>query len=543
MALFQRGKRSSSKAPEAPPAGTHLNWMGGTSYAIHDPLLRLRMAATSCFFGEPMYYQRDAGDRRPRRRRAAASVLTEADIEHLRDTLGAVDPREWRSQTPSELIEGCIDDALAHDAAATLAEAARLRTLALMRTTPQVILVRAAHHPAVRGTGLVRQWAKQIITRADEPAVGLAYQLHRYGKPIPNALKKAWRDALERFDDYALAKYRLESRAEKTVDVVNLVHPRSTSVDLLAKGRLTTTDRTWEAIISARGSTREAWTEALSVMGHMALLRNLRNLVEVGVKVKRFAPKLVEGARTGKQLPFRYYSAHLALGGKAPTMLRHAIEESLMISLENLPWFEGRTMALCDNSGSAQSSTTSAMGTMKVSTIANLTGVLAGMRSDEGYLGLFGDELETIPIRKRGSVFDQLDEAEGTAKKIGQNTENGIWLFWDRAIRERERWDNVFVFSDMQAGHGGLYGTNPKQYSDFAWKGREQYIDVAKLVARYRATVDPDVRVFLVQVAGYQDTLMPEHYRRTYILGGWGPGLLGYAAEMAAVEEQTTVAT
>jgi len=532
MALFQRSKRrdhtGTSKA--------HLNWMGGPSHAITNPLLRLRMAAASCFFGEPMYYHRDAADVRPRRR-TPAFALSQADVERLRETLGATDPQEWRSQTPSELVERCIDDALAHDPEGTLREAARLRAEALVRTTPQVILVRAAHHPAVRGTGLVRQWAKEIIARADEPAVGLAYQLHRYGKPIPNALKKAWRDALQRFDDYALAKYRLESKQEKTVDVVNLVHPRGAAVDKLAKGTLTTTDRTWESIVSARGSTPAAWSAALPVMGHMALLRNLRNLVQAGIPVERFAAQLVAGARTGKQLPFRYYSAYQALGADAPARLRDAVEESLMISLENLPWLGGRTMALCDNSGSAQGTTTSAMGTMKVSTIANLTGVLAGMRSQDGHVGIFGDQLKTMSVRKRSSVFDQLDELERLAKDIGLGTENGIWLFWDRAIRERQHWDHVFVLSDMQAGHGGLYGTTPGQYKEYAWHGREQYIDVPKLIARYRAEVNPDVRVFLVQVAGYQDTLVPEHYHRTYILGGWGPGLLGYAAQMAAVEQ------
>jgi hypothetical protein len=537
MALFQRSKQH--RKGSNGDAKSHLNWMGGTSWSITNPLLRLRMAAASCFFGEPMYYQRDAADTR-KRKRPAAFALTDADIERLRDTLGAIDPQDWRLQTPAELLEHCIDEALTHDAEGTLREAARLRDEALVRTTPQVILVRAAHHPAVRGTGLVRQWAKEIIKRADEPTVGLAYQLHRYGKPIPNALKKAWRDALERFDDYALAKYRLESRAEKTVDVVNLVHPRSAAVDKLAKGTLTTTDRTWEAIVSARGSTPKAWSEALGVMGHMALLRNLRNLVKAGIPAQRFASKLVGGARTGKQLPFRYYSAYKALGDDAPSAVRDAVEESLMISLQNLPWLGGRTMALCDNSGSAQGTTTSAMGTMKVSTIANLTGVLAAMRSDDGHLGIFGDGLETMAIRKRSSVFDQLDAAERIAKGIGLGTENGIWMFFDKAIRERERWDHVFVFSDMQAGHGGLYGTNPKKYREYAWQGREQYIDVAKLIARYRATVNPDVRVFLVQVAGYQDTLVPEHYRRTYILGGWGPGLLGYAAEMAKLEQHAS---
>jgi hypothetical protein len=52
-------------------------------------------------------------------------------------------------------------------------------------------------------------------------------------------------------------------------------------------------------------------------------------------------------------------------------------------------------------------------------------------------------------------------------------------------------------------------------------------------VTRYRAEVNPRVRVFLVQIAGHQDTLVPELYDRTYILGGWGEGLLRFAAEMA----------
>ena len=49
------------------------------------------------------------------------------------------------------------------------------------------------------------------------------------------------------------------------------------AVDKLMKGELKTTDQTWEAIISKEGSTPEAWKKALDVMGHMAMLRNVRN--------------------------------------------------------------------------------------------------------------------------------------------------------------------------------------------------------------------------------------------------------------------------
>ena len=35
---------------------SHLNFMGGTSFDINDPFLRLRIVAASSFFGEPKYY-------------------------------------------------------------------------------------------------------------------------------------------------------------------------------------------------------------------------------------------------------------------------------------------------------------------------------------------------------------------------------------------------------------------------------------------------------------------------------------------------------
>ncbi len=516
----------------ASPAGGHLNWMGGRSFELSDPVARLRMAASSCFFGEPMYYHREG----PARARgpAARSRLSDAELERLRETLHAVDPRDWRGLAPAALLERAIDEALSADGERTLAEAARLRSEEHMRTTPQVILVRAANHQALKGTGLVRRYAEAIIQRADEPATGLAYQLARFGKPVPNALKKAWREALARFDPYEVAKYRLGAREVKTVDVVNLTHPKSNTINQLVRGELSAAGETWEAIVSAKGSSAEAWREALGVMGHMALLRNLRNLLAAGLDPGEFVARLVAGAPRGKQLPFRYYSAYRAVGEKAPAAVRDAIEACLDATLANLPAFSGRVMSLCDNSGSARGTTTSSLGTMQIATIANLTGVLTGMRADDGYLGVFGDRLETFSVRPRASVFDQLERAERLGAKVGGGTETGVWLFWDRAIRAKEHWDHVFIYSDMQAGHGGLYGSNPSEYGDYRW-GTSNHIDVAKLVATYRARVNPNVLVFLVQVAGYQDTIVPEFYDKTYILGGWGEGLLRFAAAMAGL--------
>lgn len=539
MARFNATK-SSKKSPvaRALPDGAHLNWMGGPSYDVRSPLAQLRIAAASCFFGEPMYYHDEAPSKPEKPARARAVTLTDAQRSHLRETLHAIDPVSWRASSPSELMESAIDAALDHDAEATLQLAVWLRSEEHVRTTPQVILVRAAHHPKVRGTGLVRRYAPAIVRRGDEPAVGLAYQLWRYGKPVPNALKRAWADALRRFSAYELAKYRMERRAVKTVDVVNLVHAKSPHVDALAKSELTTTDETWESIISARGSNTAAWREALPKMGHMALLRNLRNLLGADISAKEWSAALIEGARKGRQLPFRYFSAYRAVkeGDKAAGAALDAIERCLTTSLGNLPWLGGRVMSLCDNSGSARGATTSSMGKMAVATIANLTGVLAAQCADDGHVGVFGDELKDYVVRPKASVMQQLEEVDRLGSTVGGGTENGVWLFWDKAIRERQHWDTVFIFSDMQAGHGGLYGIDRKAYADFTW-GSTEYIDVPMLVAAYRERVNPKVNVFLVQVAGYRDTLVPEFYERTYILGGWGEGILRFAAEMAGIAE------
>lgn len=515
----------------------HLNHMDGVSYDITNPINQLRIVASSCFFGEPMYYHEDKKEN---------DLITSKKEKpeksfhpYLDNTLGkGLDIPYYRGFSPSKLIETAIDEALAFDPEATLKEAVRLRNEENIRITPQVIMVRAANHEKVRGTGLISTYANSIMKRTDEASIQLAYQIQVFGKPIPNSLKKSWKKFLENRSEYDLAKYRMDSHKFKTLDVVNLVKAFSSPIDLLMKGKLKLSEEdTWEALISKEGSSKETWTKAIPLMGHMALLRNLRNLNEHEVDYKLYLDKLINTAKTGKQLPFRYYSAYQQLVKTYTSgVVLDAVEQCLNISLDELPKFKGKVMSLCDNSGSAQSTTTSSMGTVKVSDIANLTAILTGKAAEEGYIGVFGDRLTVKPVRKLSSVFEQVTEADTIGRGIGQSTENGIWLFFDNAIKTKEHWDHIFVYSDMQAGHGGLYGQDPKAYSNYMWN-KTHYIDVAKLIKTYRDLVNPNVKVYLVQVAGYKDSLVPEFYENTYILGGWGDGLLKFAHYLSNINE------
>jgi hypothetical protein len=504
--------------------------------------LRLICMSASSFFGEPMYYKDLKTKKSKDYYGHVGNPLSEVQRKYLRTLLNAVDDYEWRNMTPAAAMEKAIDEALDFDPEATLQWAATLRREEFIRTTPQVILIRAANHPKVRGTGLTRKYAALITGRMDEPAVQLAYQLSTFGDhPVPNAMKRAWKDVLSGASEYQLAKYRMEERVVKTVDVANLAMGKgfygyNSPIGKLMRGELKLGEgvKTWESIRSGGGS----WEEAIEVMGHMALLRNIRNLLEAKVPHELWLKKLVATAAKGQQLPFRYLSAHNANKG-APGFVLDAIEECLEISVGNLPTLSGRSLVLTDNSGSAHGTPVSELSTMTMAQIGNLMGVLTGRISDDGVLGIFGDRLSYIPIRKKASIMDQASEANKTGKGIGGGTENGVWLALDKAIRDKEHWDNIFIYSDMQAGHGGLYGKDPADYKKYLWQGRgRNYIDVPMLVSEYRTKVNSKVNVFLVQIAGYEDTLLPEYYDRTYIIGGWSGSILKFAKRMIDTADQ-----
>jgi len=502
--------------------GSHLNWHGGISWDVADPFLRLRLAAASCFFGEPKYYSESNAEEKSSKKSRDLfwydDRLSDEQFKELRAMLGAVSPNDWHSLSPRQAIERAIDEALAVDVEKTLQLAVELRNVDHIRSTPQVILVRAAVCKASKGTGLIRKYAPQICVRGDEPAAGLAYFFDEFGAeaPIPNSLKKAWRDKLQSLDEYALSKYRMENGVVKTVDVVNLVRPFSGSIDKLVKGELKQTE-TWQAITSSRDnstaeSIRENWREAAKVMPHMALLRNLRNLAQNGVDPSEVEEKLLAGVPGGKQLPFRYFSAFKALEGFP--LWQDLTERCLEASFANAPRFKGRVMSICDTSGSAWGATTSDMGTMTIAEIGILSGIITGKLADEGWGGVFANGMKTFPIRKTSSVFDLCEYAKQIGHQVGCGTDNGAMLILNESLRKRERWDHLFVYSDMQMG--GDYN-----------------VALPKLIRKYREEINPNVLIYFVQIGGYVDVPMPKFFDKTFVLSGWSTGVLSFAEKMS----------
>lgn len=259
----------------------------------------------------------------------------------------------------------------------------------------------------------------------------------------------------------------------------------------------------------------------------MALLKNLRGIAtEVSDNTLKQVLELLEnGVEKGKQFPFRYWSALNAIKTSNPKvsnegLIEECLNRCLDKAMSNFPKLKGKTICLSDNSGSAWGALTTEYGSVKIAEIDNLSSVMTAINSDEGYVGIFGDKLEIESVNKRDGVLSQLDKIQSKhSHNIGGSTENGIWLFLNEAIKKKIHWDNIFIYSDMQAGHGGLYGLNSRDYSEYITRGH--YIDVLKLVQEYRRKVNPKVNVFSVQTAGYDNSILPENEYRTSILTGW----------------------
>ena len=507
-----------------------VNFMGGNSYNI-SPLETLKIVAMSSIFAEPSYYRNSEVSK-------SSSIYNKLGYD-ITDYL--IFDKSIMSLSTEEVFLNSINNALDYDFKGTLDFAVELRNEFYMRLNPSVIFVTAMLHPLrvefnQKNPSYMANIGKKIINIPSDVTNMFEFYMFKNGSKnnMPTALKKVFAKSLGEFSKYHISKYKSKS----LIDIVRISHAHSETIDELMKtGTVVVNDneKTWEQLRSSGMS----WIDIMKTIKipHMALLRNLRNIFEdnsdnkIDIKtMKEVLNQLEQGVKNGKQFPFRYYTAYSIINSSSVLFKKEilvSLENCMDLAMSNFPVLKGKTMSLSDNSGSSHGTFTSEYGSVTVSDIANLSSVMTAINSEEGYVGTFGDKLETQKIDKNKRVLEQ---HKNLKTKVGEGTENGIWLFFDKAIKEKEHWDNIFIYSDMQRGHGGLYGTNKNDYKDYTCRGN--YIDVLKLVETYRKKVNPKVNVFSVQVRGYNNSLIPENIYRGAILSGWTGKEVLYASEI-----------
>ncbi len=542
----------------------HKNHMGGDSYTL-NPLETLKLIACSSIFGESKYYKEHEKGYKPHDPSTSGKSFsswvfeTRADFNRINVKLSVkpvVSDTVLRSKSTSEVFEEAIDAALDYDFLETIKFAMDLRTEYFMRLNPQIIMVRAAIHPkrkefTEKNPGMFSAAEQVVMKRADEPATQLAYYLYLNKgnkNQLPSILKRSIALKLGKLSRYQVNKYK---NAEiGMINAVRLTHATSPVLDeLMQTGavKVDEEDKTWEQLRSSGMSWKEIVDKG--VMPHMAMLRNIRNVfkeVDDMDFCKKYMNELKNGVLKGKQFPFRYKSAYDVV--KDDYKINHrayimdALEECIDISIDNLPKLKGTTVCLSDNSGSAWGAVTSEYGSTTIAEIDNLSSVIAAKCSDEGSVIKFGDKYTEYPISKRNgalSITETINETGG--RDVGRSTEGGIWKWFAHALDNNIKVDNIFIFSDQQAGTGGLYGTEEdmREYISGgycykyqrSWGSEIGFINVFKLILTYRKHVNPKVNVFSVQTAGYGDAVVPMMTYRCAILTGWTGKEVQFAAE------------
>ena len=377
-----------------------------------------------------------------------------------------------------------------------------------------------------------QEWGKRfydkIVVRPDDISEILSAYAVENGmdlkniRKIPNAMKKGFKSALERFDAYQIDKYKMNKREVSLIDIVNLLHPSPTQKNQEAYKRLIEnkslsdlySSKILEKEMSQVGKKvtddktvselkEEAITEVLSNvkgMPLMNLIRNLRNII-------KYAPSQVDEAcrqmtitdkvLKSRLLPFRFataysevesmtesYTAKSAIqfeeekkSGYAFSELKqkvlNALEKAIEISCQNIPKLEGNVAILVDHSGSVRgdgggSSKVSAFSKTTTAMIGNLFATMLTYAQDNVYIGLFGDRLIPVKIDRNKGILEANRDSFEEGAKCGRNTETGIYDFLRICIDEKKKVDNLVVFSDCQIGSNAStnwYGMNPRDKS------------------------------------------------------------------------------
>lgn len=366
-----------------------------------------------------------------------------------------------------------------------------------------------------------RAFYTAVVRRPDDVTEILAYWKSRGGKKIPSAMKYGLASAFDKFDDYQIAKYKGEGRGIKLVDAVNLLHPRPTdknrtALSLLVKGELKATE-TWEAKLSAAGKNDEekegAWRSLLVErrLGYMALLKNLRNIVQQAPELVPVACEQLrdeQAIRKSLVFPFRYITAMREVEKLPGTQdVLRSLSAAANVAVQNVPTLPGKTLVAIDVSGSMAAPVAGNKDT-SCADVAIMFGAALAQKGADTLI--FSNAAQYVSVRGR-DLFGDIATIKQHANPAGTNF-HAIFQTADRA------YDNIVILSDMQAWMrmDGLLrlGGNPRQS-----------------LSAYREKFSCNPRIYSFDLAGYGTLQFPE--ANVYCVAGFSDRVFDLMKELA----------
>lgn len=249
-----------------------------------------------------------------------------------------------------------------------------------------------------RGNKLVADTIASVVQRPDEMGELLTIYWRNGRKMVPAQMRKGLATAFAKFDEYRLAKYDRDG-AVKLRDVLRLVRPKPANDEQSAlwkrvKDRTLATPDTWEVELSAGKAKKETFERLLREknLGYLALLRNLRNMVQAGVDTELVRNAII--AREGgahRVFPFRYVAA-----ARAAPQFEPALDQSLCEAIADMPVPLGKTIVLVDVSGSMDERLSAKSDMNRIDAAAALASIMPG----DLRVFTFSNALVEVPPRR-----------------------------------------------------------------------------------------------------------------------------------------------
>lgn len=366
---------------------------GSPAYPHLTPIQQLRRSVLSCLLWEDNFYE---------------------DGESIADRIA----EHARKVSPAELSELAIE----------ARESFNLRHVPLLLVSEL----------AKRGGAVVSYTLKNVIRRPDELSEFLAIYWRDGKTPLSKQVKLGLAEAFTKFDAYSLAKYNRHDNI-KLRDVLFLCHakPKNKAQEQtwkkLINGTLESPD-TWEVGLSSGDDKKETFERLLSSrkLGYMALLRNVRNMMDVGVDVDLIRAAILARKGAERVLPFRYVSA-----ARACPQLERYIDAALVASISEGALFDGDTIILVDVSGSMKFGVA---GRSKI-TFMDAAATLASVFPGKARIFTFSNSVVEVPQRYGMAGVDAI---------TGSQPHGGTDLYQAVKLANEIKHDRIIVITDEQ---------------------------------------------------------------------------------------------
>ncbi len=480
------------------------NYEGGMAFNL-TPHMKLYLQTVSTLIGENKFYE------------------TKADV--------------------SANLLASIHEMLKIDPEFVLQLALYTRTNMNIRSTPLLLLCEYANNSV--GIPNSRAYVSATIQRADELTELIALQLRRNKfiprvskgnkrvdkqTPLPMLIKNGVALAFEKFNAYNFAKYDKDDAVVKLRDALFLTHPRPANAerqvlyDQIATKTLPIPE-TWEVM---RSTGKMNWHQVVNdifhkdgkIMNYMAQLRNLRNCLNDSSVTRDDIILLAsmlsdeKAVHYSKQLPFRFLSAYRELKeNHSPntSKILNALETAMDYSVVNIPHLSGTTLIASDVSGSMRRFISEKSKIERID-IGLLLSMMAHSFSDDAITGFFGDTWKVVPLIKRTGILANTTEVLRRSNEVGYST-NGHKVI-EYLLDNKIKVDRIMTFTDCQMWDS----TSHHAFGDSAF---------APTFIKYQRLY-PDVKLYVFDLSGYGNIMIPEDTKNVCIIGGWSEKIFDF---------------